>query len=63
MPQIMAMAVEPLAMMMELSIYLAMGAFTQMSAKFDHMTFMGKIVPFMAKISSRLFSAVQTMTK
>ena len=63
MPQIMAMAVEPAAMITELSIYFAMGAFTQMSAKFDHMTLMGRMVPCMAKISSRLFRAVQTMTK
>ena len=63
MPQIMAMAVEPLAMTMELSMYFAMGAFTQISAKFDHMTLMGKMVPCMAKISSRLLRAVQTMTK
>ena len=59
----MAMAVEPPAMMTELSIYLAMGAFCQMSTKLDHIATLGKMVPSMAKISARLFKAVQTMTK
>ena len=63
MPQTMAMAVDPAAMTMELSMYLAIGAFCQMSIKFDHMTLIGKIVPLMAKISDRLLRAVQAMTK
>ena len=59
----MAMAVEPAAMMMELTMYLAMGAFFQMSMKLDHIVTLGKMLPSIAKISARLFRAVQTMTK
>ena len=63
MPQTMAMAVEPAAMMTELTMYLAMGALTQMSAKLDHRALMGKNLPSMAKISLRLFRAVVNITK
>ena len=50
-------------MRMEFSMYLAMGALDQMSTKFDHIYLMGNTVPLMLKISSRLFRAVQNITK
>ena len=59
----MAMAVEPEAMIMELSMYWAMGAFFQMSIKLLHWAWMGNTVPLTEKISARLFRAVQNMTK
>ena len=63
MPQSMAIRVEPPAMRMEFSMYFAMGARDQISAKFIHMYLRGNTVPFMLKISSRLFRAVVNMTK
>ena len=62
MPQSMAMTVEPPAMRMELSMYLAMGARLQMSMKLDHRAVMGRMV-LPPKISLRLFRAVQSMAK
>ena len=63
MPQTMAMAVEPKAMIMELTIYFAMGAFCQISAKLLHMALMGISFPSMEKISGRVFRAVVSITK
>ena len=59
----MAMTVEPPAMIRELSMYRAMGAFFQMSMKLLHRGWMGKTVPLAEKISERLFRAVQNMAK
>ena len=63
MPQIMAISVEPPAIRTELSRYFAIGARFQMSMKLDQTAVIGRTVPFMEKISARLFSAVQNMTK
>ena len=63
MPHSMAMTVEPPAIRKELSMYLAMGARLQMSIKLDHRAVMGRTVPAVEKISSRLFKAVHSMAK
>ena len=63
MPQINAIIVEPPAINTEFSMYFAIGARSQISAKLDQSVFLGRIVPWAENISERSFNAVHNMAK